>query len=311
MPTSSADIRQYPANRAIRLHNLNCIYCGRLFDDTAPTKEHVVGRNFVPRGCLDGQWNLIANACERCNRDKADLEDDISAISMLADLTGQFAVDDPRLKAHAARKAANARSRRSGKVVADSREHIQIAQSFGGADFTFSFTSPPQVEDDRIFRLAHYHFRAFFFLITYRETTRTGGFVQGGFYPLLTARRADWGNPRLRWFMDKVRDWDLRMHAIGADTFFKLIIRRCPQGREVWAWAVEWNHSMRVVGFAGREDAVTDVAADAPELAFDVVHEGPAEWVRMRTDVPLPAEEDDLFSVAIELEAADAGASDA
>lgn len=301
MSIATTDVIQYPTKQAIRLRNRNCVYCGATFGDDRPaTKEHVVGRRFVPRGSLDGLWNLVVEACKRCNSDKADLEDDISAISMLPDLLGGFSVEDQRLAAEARRKSIGARSRRTGKVVADSREKIELQQRSGTAKFTFAFTAPPQIDEHRIFRLAHYHFRAFFFLITFQQSTQTGGFVRGGFFPIATTRRADWGNPRMRWFMDLVRDWDLRIHAIGADTFFKIIIRRHPDGKEVWAWALEWNHSIRVVGFAGDEAAVYAVASEAPEVPLDTVHEEPGKWLRMRVDVPIADSDDDLFTVHLD-----------
>ena len=76
----AAIVREYPGNRPIILHNVSCAYCGRHFKSKLPpTKEHVIGRRFVPRGSFDGQWNLILKACQQCNGEKADLEDDISA----------------------------------------------------------------------------------------------------------------------------------------------------------------------------------------------------------------------------------------
>ena len=86
--------------------------------------------------------------------------------------------------------------------------------------------------------------------------------------------------------MNLVRDWDLQIHAIGADTFFKMIIRRHPEGKEVWAWALEWNHSIRVIGFAGREEEVREITAHRPDVPFDVVHEESNHSVRVRTVSP-------------------------
>jgi hypothetical protein len=89
----------------ILLRNLNCIYCGNPFDDDSgvrKTREHVIGRSFVPRGSLENQWNLIANACESCNRSKSALEDDISAITLFRSLGDP--ASDPGIRAEAARK---------------------------------------------------------------------------------------------------------------------------------------------------------------------------------------------------------------
>ncbi|MBG6073799.1 hypothetical protein IWX87_003580 [Polaromonas sp. CG_9.7] len=44
---------ELPLNRAIVLRNINCAYCSKSFGpDLATTKEHVIGRRFVPRGVL-------------------------------------------------------------------------------------------------------------------------------------------------------------------------------------------------------------------------------------------------------------------
>jgi hypothetical protein len=84
--------------KAILLRNRNCCYCGDLLKDVGSTKEHVIGRNFVPTNTLDGQWSLILRACLRCNRNKSKLENDISAITMQSDGHGEFVSDDVRLR---------------------------------------------------------------------------------------------------------------------------------------------------------------------------------------------------------------------
>jgi hypothetical protein len=291
-------LTHHPVNRAIRLTNVNCPYCGGNFDVHRPrTKEHVIGRRFVPRGTLGVQWNLILQACEPCNQLKAGLEDDISAITMLPDLAGRYAVEDARLKTEALRKAANARSRRTGKLVRDSREEFQWNGSFGPATFTFNFLAPPQIDERRILHLAYLHVSAFFFYITYQPESRRGGFVLGEYHFLEYVRRGDWGNSRLLWFMDLVRNWDPRMNAIGADGFFKLMIRKMTGGPNVWAWAVEWNCEMRVTGFAGDVAKIEEIAKTAPSLPVQRQDVGPDEWVAFRTDQALSEGEDDLFAV--------------
>ncbi len=297
-------LKEYPCNRPIILRNINCAYCGRPFDAALPwTKEHVIARRFVPRGCFDNQWNLIVRACGKCNGDKANLEDDISVITMMPDSHGRYPVDDPRIQAEVARKASKCRSRLTGKAVLDSHEQLEINGSFGQAAITFNFLAPAQVEEIRLFTLAHYHFRGFFFLITYQAETRRGGFMQGGFYPIAAVRRADWGSPHLRWFMAIVKKWTFRVHAIGADGFFKLRIYRHPEGTKIWAWAIEWNQAMRVVGFAGDEAGVHALLKDMPDQPMHLIHETEREWIRFRAETALLDEEDDLFSTSVDVEA--------
>jgi hypothetical protein len=72
------------------LSNITCAYCGEDLSTETEDTEHVVGRRFVPKGSLDGAWNIILKACKRCNREKGDLEDDISAITMQPTVAGQF-----------------------------------------------------------------------------------------------------------------------------------------------------------------------------------------------------------------------------
>src|SRR4051794_17550674 len=113
------------SNRAIILNNAACAYCGVEFSDVMlPEKEHTIGRRLVPKGTLNRQWNLLLRSCRRYNSYKANLEDDISAITMQPDATGQFVNADPRLRAEAARKAHNAISRKTGKPVSAPEEPI-------------------------------------------------------------------------------------------------------------------------------------------------------------------------------------------
>ncbi|WP_196864796.1 MULTISPECIES: hypothetical protein [unclassified Polaromonas] len=220
----------------------------------------------------------------------------------MPDQFGRYPSDDPRLKAEVARKAIKSRSRRTGKVVADSHEQIEIKNAFGPATFSFNFTAPAQVEESRLYQLAHYHFLGFFYWITYQVKTKRGGFVKGGFFPIAAIHRGDWGSPRSRWFMDLVRNWELRVHAIGASTFFKLLIRRHPEPLAVWSWAVEWNQSIRVIGFAGDEDGIRSIISAAPIHQMELVQQSDHESFRIRTEIPLAEVFDDLFTILINID---------
>ena len=136
--------------------------------------------------------------------------------------------------------------------------------------------------------------------MTYQAAESRGGFVQGIFAPLQAVRRSDWGAPRLTWFSESTKNWDVRLHAIGADTFFKLLIRR-HDSESVWSWALEWNHSIRVVGFAGDEEIIRSLMTSVPDQPMTLLHETAGESVRFRTEVPLPEHQDDLFTVAVDV----------
>lgn len=296
--SNGAVLAEFASNRAAVLRNVTCAYCGCLFEgEISPTKEHVIGRRFVPKGSLKAQWNLVLNVCEDCNRQKAMLEDDISAITMMPDAWGRYAVDDDRLREEVARKAVNSRSRRTGKAVAESQEKLAIDGSFGSLSFTVNFVGPAQVENARLFRLARFQFEAFVYFITYNAETRRGSFVSGVFCPLVAAQRLDWGAPHLRWFMDATCSWKARVHGIGADGFYKLMIRR-NSSAPVWSWATEWNHSYRVAGFAGEEAGIRSLLVTLPAQRMEIVRQTETERIRMRLETALPAEADDLFTVS-------------
>lgn len=98
----------YPPTNAVRQHDQVCPYRGAVLSDATRTKEHVIGRKFIPRGKLNGRWNLILNVRSACdNNTKSGLEDDISAISRQPDAHGNCAVDDAALAADARRTAGN------------------------------------------------------------------------------------------------------------------------------------------------------------------------------------------------------------
>jgi len=284
-------------NRAIILHNTTCAYCDTAFSDDVPfEKEHAIGRRFVPKGTLDGQWNLLLRSCRRCNGYKANLEDDISAIAMQPDATGRHVNSDARLHSEAARKAQNAISRKTGKPVAAGEEPIKVGGNFGPAAFTVSFSMPPQVHEDRLFELARYQVAAFFYWTTLKKETGRGRMLPGGFYPLAAVRKADWGNPQMRWFMDATKDWSWRVHAIGADEYFKIATKRKSDTEDIWSWALEWNQNFRLVGFFGREDLVTELEKSIPPLEMTTVEHTPERSLRFRVEVPLADAKDSLFA---------------
>ncbi|MFK4794782.1 HNH endonuclease [Sphingobium sp. ZW T5_29] len=285
------------------LQNETCPYCGTQLTRQNRTKEHVIGRRFVPRGSLHQHWNLIVWACEPCNSRKAALEDDISAISMHPDVSGAHARDDVRLHTEAARKALNSISRRSGKPVANSQENLTITmRPFAGVELKFNLTSSPQVDEARIIELARMQVMAFFYWITIQDGEINGRFWRGSFMPLPPVRRADWGNAQLRFFMTETGNWDGRVHAVTADGYFRLAIKKHPS-ELLWSFAVEWNESYRIVGFFGDEDELGRISARVPALHLETIHGQGTDRVRYRREVPLPTEEDDLFDPPWEDEA--------
>jgi hypothetical protein len=287
-----------PGNRAITLLNENCPYCLRLLGSgLVPTKEHVIARKLVPKGTLQGSWNLILRACKQCNAAKATLEDDISAITMQPDATGRYASHDPRLIAEAQRKAQGSISRLTQRRIEQSNQGFQVERSHGPMTYTFSFTAPSIADDSRIFGLAEYQMQAFFYWSFYQQDIAKGTRWVGQFMPVQYTRRGDWGNPVNRWFMQEINGWQHRILAIGADGFFRVLLCRHPDNHPLWGWALEWNQNFRVIGFCGDLSSADTVTASMPKLDMQLLHEVPGQFLRYyRIEQALDPAEDDLFT---------------
>lgn len=286
-------LRILPPSIALRLNNRTCIYCGGVAPaDTPLTVEHVIGRRFVPKGSLHQSWALIGNACEACNALKASLEDDISAITLLPSLGQRH--NDPALEAEAARKAARSVSRRTRKPVAQSyEEHTVHGSMMANLQFSASFISPPQLDEERVHRLAQLHLQGFFYLMSYDESIRKGRFLPGTVGFVARANRPDWGNQLLCGFADLVESWPVQLDCICASGFFKIRMRRETEDSGLWAFALEWNISHRIVGFFGDLERAQGYVDSLPDL----------EWKRRnatsryRRETPLAPESDKLFTI--------------
>jgi hypothetical protein len=285
-----------PANRAVTLDNVSCPYCGSLLPETKSTVEHVIGRRFVPKGTMNACWNLILGACERCNARKADLEDDISAITMAPDMSGRFAEDEAQLRGEAQRKGRGSLSRRTRKPVIQSTERFRFTAPFLRGRLNAEFVAPPQVDMERLHELARLQLMGFFYFLTYQKEQRRGWFWKTGFHPLEHVVRADWGNPVVMAFTNAIGDWEPRLMVASAEGYYRALIRRHPNA-ECWAWALEWNRNYRLVGFFGDREAAEAVVSTFPKLELITLHEAPNSYIRVRHDVALRDEDDKLFAI--------------
>ena len=289
-------MKTLPPNKPVVLDNETCPYCGVCLDQENSTKEHVIGRRFVPKGKFDSSWNLIVRACRECNRRKSDLEDDLSAVTMQPDSAGQFAREDQVLVAEATRKAAESISRRTRKPVSESSEVIKIRSSaVPGINLTFTLIGSPQVDDRRAFELASLQLSGFFYWITFNREQRRGRFWLGGCHGVNLAPRSDWGNPVQRAFMNAIAEWESRMLGVAADGYFKAAIRRHPEDA-CWSWALEWNESLRLIGFFGEQACAESVLHQFPETNGSVIGQCGGNRLRFRSEVCLLPGDDVLFS---------------
>ena len=290
MPFFDTDFTTLPNNKATKLANITCAYCGGEAEPDNPlTDEHVIGRKFVPKGSFAKGWSLILRACERCNNKKSDLEDEISAITMLPDLG--TAHEQPDLFSLATRKAAKARSRLTTKTVANSYEdHVVEGKLMSAIDCRFGFTAPPRLAQERVMRLARFHLQGFFYLISYDKYAGMGSGI-GDIGWINDARRPDWGNVLQRGFADFVSDWKSAIEGIGADGYFRIAIRRDPSGANLWSFALERNKALRSIGFFGDLDHAQAHADLLPPLQFQQLD----ATRRMRLEIPLDPKDDRLF----------------
>jgi hypothetical protein len=287
--------RRSPTRRIVK-RNVICPYCNRPFGpDRPPENEHVIARCFVPKGTLAAQWNLVLRACGECNDTKADLESDISAVTMQPDAREQYASDDPRLSAEAKRKSRTT-NRRTGRWVSEGEKAPKVSFNAPGLSIAFGFVQPAQPDHRRLFLLAQLQLIGFFFWLTYDEEAQRGSYWPGDYEPVVAARKEDWGHPHLRWIEEVSSGWEWRLHGITADAFFKVWIKRRPGEPPVWSWALEWNRTYRVAGFFGDMAALDDLLAGRPDHGMQTIHDSVEQRLRMRREVPLAAADDTLFA---------------
>lgn len=261
-------------------------------------KDHVVGKKFVPRGALNGCWNLLVRSCIKCNSEKSYLEDDISAITL--NYLHRFGTPGQasEILDETTRKVTRSISRMTNRPVAESVQRFSASGMLApGAEISFGMVAPPQIDGGRVFQLARLQLMAFFYLITYDRTTRRGGFWPGSCTPINDANLRDWGNQHQRWFMHAVSGWDDRFVGVTANGFFKVAIRRNPNA-ECWAWALEWNKSYRVIGFFGAFQPIEEFARTLPPVVGPPIGSDSESVWTMREEMPLDDQDDILFDRA-------------
>lgn len=286
-----------PNNKATILDNVSCAYCGSEETPSNPfTNDHVIGRRFVPKGSFAKGWSLIVRACLRCNNEKSDLEDDTSAITLHPWRGPEKR--DPAVADHARRKAIGSFSRLTARPVSKSfDEQIIRSRLMSAVDVSFNLISPPQLDPERVACLARMHLQAFFYLMSYNAAARKGGFLPGTVGILSQVSYSDWGNPQIIRFAELTRAWDARAFGGGADGHFQIMIRRAPTDVGLWSFALEWNASLRVIGFFGDLAAAQKYVNALPDL----------EWKRIdanrryRQEIPIDPEKDVLFAADDEL----------
>ena len=85
--------------------------------------------------------------------------------------------------------------------------------------------------------------------------------------------------------------------SFPADGFYRVWIKRKSVTSHVWAWAVEWNKNVRLVGFAWNESKIDPHFEAVPQLETTIHHQEGSRVTRGRTEVALKEEDDTLFNV--------------
>jgi len=283
--------------RPLHLNNRTCIYCGREFGNDAPrTKEHVIGRNFVPEGSFKANdWNLIVWACGRCNHAKSKLEGEISAITLQPSIGTPHL--DKTLSLLAERKASNTRSEATGKTVQESRETFSLTHALApNVSMTIGFVAPPRLVPDRVMALAGAQIQAFFYFLAYDQSQGRGPSLPGGISWFSFAQKADWGNTQFLAFASLTKDWNGCFSRNAAGNYFRIVIKRDPSGIELWSFALEWNQSYRIIGLFGDRKSAAERVAGFPSFEWMRLD----ETTRMREETPLESSEDFLFACLFE-----------
>ena len=109
-----------------------------------------------------------------------------------------------------------------------------------------------------------------FYLLTYNMDTQRGYWWTGGFFPTPQRRSSRTGGiPFTAPLRQEVAHWDYRLIGTTAEGYFRAMIRRHPAA-ECWAWAIEWNQCLRLVGFFGCQATAQNVFDRMPRLTYSV-----------------------------------------
>lgn len=279
--------------------NPYCLYCGRLVGEgstLASDVEHLIARKMTPPGAFadPSAFNFLFRACCDCNSEKAGLEDHVSAVTLLTS-PGRA---DAAVDAEARRKAANSYDpRHRGKPVGEVINETSVSI---GSMFTFNMVSPAQLDREKSKLLAFRHIQGLFALVTsedpsVRETTRILPGDYFGYFGLFPHR--DWGNPQLLEIARRAAEIPEIAGISTANGFFRAVLRREDSPGLPWFWALEWNKSVRLVGWIGDPQAPPATFTDLPDPGWQGwIPQADGSRIRTRQEVPLDEAEDLLFA---------------
>jgi hypothetical protein len=282
--------------------NQYCLYCGIFVGDGASAisnKEHLIAREFVPSGSLDGgkSFNFIFRACEQCNSEKSNIERHLSSVTMF---NSPARIESGEINSLAVRKASkDYHPNKQGVLVQDAHEKLKLTFD-GNPNFKMSFdlVSPPQADIGYIRMLAFRHIQGFFSLLTTEnplEISQTRLLPSHHFYFFGAFHSADWGNPQVITATERASEWPCRANIEAANGFFKVIMRRREDRFAEWFWALEWNKSYRVFGGIFHPDQIPKAYSDLPPHNWREYGAHGETGIRSRREISIKVDQDFLF----------------
>lgn len=275
--------------------NQRCLYCGSFLGEELKiesNKEHLIAREFVPKGSLsDKCFNFIFRACIVCNSKKADIERHISSATMINSSARSVSQEIDQLALNKAKKDFHPDN--PGKTVIDSCGEIKFNH---GNIMRLSYVFPPQVNPNYIKELALRHIQGIYSLITTKnrficEESGLLSLKQLQFFGAFNEQ--DWGNPRILEVIERTKEWPCFFNIVTADGFFKVIMKRsCDDG---WFWALEWNKYLRVIGGISLENKPQQLFSNLPDLDWKDFGMQGNDKIRKRLEIALNSI-DELFN---------------
>jgi hypothetical protein len=105
----------------------------------------------------------------------------------------------------------------------------------------------------------------------------------------------DWGNPQLLEVARRAAAVPVVTWITTANGYFRCVLRREALPSSPWFWALEWNKSLRLVGWIGVPTTVPPIFADLPDIGWHTTLHPGGGFTRFREEVKLGDIDDLLF----------------
>lgn len=258
-------------HRRLEKSNQYCLYCASYIGIDSvkvSNKEHLIAREFIPQKYFtSNDFNLIFRCCTDCNNRKSNIERHLSTTTLF---TSESRTRDPDINRLAINKATkDYHPDNKGKLVSES--NVEQKLEFGSTDvkMKLGFIAPPQPKEEYIIELAFRHIQGLFSLVNSKDPLKREStwFLRGDYFHILGIYpQKDWGNPQIKYFIEKTNDWQTCFKTSVGGGHFKAILLKPKDNSMRWFWALEWNKAMRVLDGIDLKENMPLVYTDIPEL---------------------------------------------